>query len=76
MRLILALVAFWPAARARARPVPGQSTVADVEAKMGAPAEKHEHSGETVYYYPQLPWACHLRRAHRRRWPPDAVEHG
>ena len=36
--------------------IPGQSTVADVEAKWGPAAEKHTHpDGETVYYYPQLP---------------------
>ena len=34
--------------------VPGQSTVADVEAKH--PAEKRVVGGETVYYFPQLPW--------------------
>ena len=37
--------------------IPGQSTVSDVEAKWGPAAEKHTHpDGETVYYYPQLPW--------------------
>ena len=34
--------------------VPGQSTVADVEAKH--PAEKRVVGGETVYYFPELPW--------------------
>ena len=35
--------------------MPGQSTAA--EAKWGRAAEKHTHAdGETVYYYPQLPW--------------------
>jgi hypothetical protein len=34
--------------------VPGQSTVADIEAKR--PAEKRMFGGETVYYFPQLPW--------------------
>jgi hypothetical protein len=34
--------------------VPGQSTVADVEAKR--PAEKRVVGGETVYYFPQHPW--------------------
>src|SRR5262245_29404347 len=34
--------------------VPGQSTVADIEAKH--PAEKRAVGGETVYYFPQLPW--------------------
>ena len=34
--------------------VPGQSTVADIEAKH--PAEKRVVGGETVYYFPELPW--------------------
>jgi hypothetical protein len=34
--------------------VPGQSTVADVEAKH--PAEKRVVGAETVYYFPELPW--------------------
>jgi hypothetical protein len=37
--------------------VPGQSTAADVEAAMGRPAEKRAVAGgETVYFYPHLPW--------------------
>jgi hypothetical protein len=37
--------------------VPGQSTAADVEARMGRAAEKRPApGGETVYYYPRLPW--------------------
>ena len=37
--------------------VPGQSTAADVEAAMGRPAEKRPApGGETVYFYPHLPW--------------------
>jgi hypothetical protein len=37
--------------------VAGQSTVADVEAVMGAAADKRQGAGgETVYYYPRLPW--------------------
>jgi hypothetical protein len=37
--------------------VAGQSSVADVEKTMGRPAEKRAApGGETVYYYPQLPW--------------------
>jgi hypothetical protein len=36
--------------------VPGQSTVADVEALMGPAADKRVAAGETVYYYPRLPW--------------------
>ena len=34
--------------------VPGQSTIADVEAKH--PAEKRLVGAETVYYFPELPW--------------------
>lgn len=34
--------------------VPGQSTVADIEAKH--PADKRVVGGETVYYFPELPW--------------------
>ena len=35
----------------------GQSTAGDVEASLGAPAEKRLGAGgETVYYYPQLPY--------------------
>ena len=37
--------------------VPGQSTAAEVEAVMGAPADKRPGAGgETVYYFPRLPW--------------------
>ena len=37
--------------------VPGQSTVAEVEKAMGPAAEKRPGpNGETVYYYPRLPW--------------------
>jgi hypothetical protein len=37
--------------------VPGQSTAADVEARMGPAADKRPApGGETVYYYPRLPW--------------------
>ena len=37
--------------------VPGQSTAKEVEESMGRAAEKRSGSGgETVYYYPQLPW--------------------
>jgi len=37
--------------------VPGQSTVADVEARGGKPAEVQPGpNGETVLWYPQLPW--------------------
>jgi hypothetical protein len=37
--------------------VPGKSTAADVEARMGRAADKRPAGGgETVYYYPRLPW--------------------
>lgn len=37
--------------------VPGQSSVADVEAVMGLAADKRPAAGgETVYYFPRLPW--------------------
>jgi hypothetical protein len=37
--------------------VPGLSTVAEVEKAMGPAAEKRPGpNGETVYYYPRLPW--------------------
>jgi hypothetical protein len=39
--------------------VPGQSTAADVEAVMGPAADKRPAAGgETVYYYPSLPFGC------------------
>ena len=37
--------------------LPGQSTAADVEAVMGVAADKRPAAGgETVYYFPRLPW--------------------
>jgi len=37
--------------------VPGQSTAADVESAMGRAADKRVGAGgETVYYFPRLPW--------------------
>jgi hypothetical protein len=37
--------------------VPGKSTQAEVEASMGPAADKRVgRGGETVYYYPRLPW--------------------
>ncbi|MBV9191961.1 MAG: hypothetical protein JO292_11240 [Betaproteobacteria bacterium] len=37
--------------------VPGQSTVNDVVATMGPPADKRiGPQGETIFWYPQLPW--------------------
>ena len=42
--------------------VPGQSTVAEVEKAMGPAAEKRPGpNGETVYYYPRLPWGYEQR---------------
>jgi len=49
--------------------VPGQSTAGDVEAVMGAPADKRlGPGGETVYYYPQLPYG---RATYAARIGPD-----
>ncbi len=58
MRSILALsIAAAIAGCAGSELMPGQSTAADVEAKWGPAAERRTHpDGETVYYYPQLPW--------------------
>ena len=58
MRAILVCFSVFLAGCAGVEPklVPGQSTAADVEASMGAPAEKHQVGAETVYYYPQIPW--------------------
>jgi hypothetical protein len=36
--------------------IPGQSTQRDVEATMGLPADKRVVQGETIYWYPQLPY--------------------
>ena len=53
--LALAALAVGCAAEGRGL-VPGQSTAADVEARMGPAAEKRPApGGETVYYYPLLP---------------------
>jgi predicted small lipoprotein YifL len=55
MKRILALIVFAIAGCASGPAlVPGQSTVADVEAKH--PAEKRVVGEETVYYFPELPW--------------------
>jgi len=35
---------------------PGQATLADVEAAMGAPAERRQVGGETWLYYPDQPF--------------------
>ena len=36
--------------------VPGQSSAAEVERVMGAPAEKRQVAGETLFYYPRQPF--------------------
>ena len=61
MRLVLALAAGLLAAGCASFDgrglVPGHSTAADVEAAMGPAADKRiTAAGETVYYYPRLPW--------------------
>lgn len=56
MKAILSVLTLGLAACASTGPglVPGQSTAADVEAKH--PADKRLVGGETVYYFPELPW--------------------
>jgi hypothetical protein len=56
MRRLLACLSLLLAGCAGQALVPGQSTLADVEAKWGQPADKRVHGDEVVYYYPQLPW--------------------
>lgn len=58
MKYVLALLLLAGCASFEGRGlVPGQSTVAEVEAKMGPAADKRvTTAGETVYYYPRLPW--------------------
>jgi hypothetical protein len=80
MRLVLALVlALWLGACAMQGPnpvslrelAPGRSTMADVEAKLGAPAEKLvEPTGEAVWFYPTAPegretWAARFDQSGR-----------
>jgi hypothetical protein len=48
--------------------VPGQSSTADVEHVMGAPAEKRHVGGETWYYYPRQPYG---RQTFVARLTPD-----
>jgi hypothetical protein len=49
--------------------VPGQSTVSEVEATMGAPAMVREApGGEKVYWYPRLPFG---RESYAARIAPD-----
>src|ERR1051326_1801671 len=55
-RLAVVLVMLLAACAGTGNLVPGQSTEADVQAALGKPAEERERAGETVYYYPQLPW--------------------
>jgi hypothetical protein len=47
---------------------PGQSSAADVERVMGAPAEKRQAGGETWYYYPRQPFG---RKTFVARLAPD-----
>jgi hypothetical protein len=55
--LILAAAILAGCASSAGTLVPGQSTVADVEAVFGQPADKRIGAGgETVYYFPHLPW--------------------
>jgi hypothetical protein len=56
MKIASALFLLLPLAALAAGPglVPGKSTVADIEKKR--PAEKRVVGGETVYYFPELPW--------------------
>ena len=60
------------------RLTPGQSTRANVEAAMGAPAERREVAGETWLYYPSQPYGRKVfvarlsgRQAGRRRAAAD-----
>jgi len=56
MTRYLAVIALLLSACAGQPLMPGQSTAADIEKQMGHPADKRVVGGETVYYYPQLPW--------------------
>jgi outer membrane protein assembly factor BamE (lipoprotein component of BamABCDE complex) len=47
---------------------PGQSSAADVERVMGAPAEKRQVGAETWYYYPRQPFG---RKTYVARVAPD-----
>ena len=47
---------------------PGQSTLADVEAAMGAPAERRQAGAETWLYYPSQPFG---RKVFVARMGPD-----
>jgi len=56
MKIFSVLFLLFPLVAGAAGPglVPGKSTVADIEKK--GPAEKRVVGGETVYYFPELPW--------------------
>ena len=57
MKRFLVLIVVLATGCAARNLVPGHSTAADVETAMGAPADKRlGANGETVYYYPRLPW--------------------
>jgi hypothetical protein len=59
LRLLLALLAALLTLGGCAAPgrlTPAQSTLADVEAAMGAPAERRQVGGETWLYYPSQPF--------------------
>ena len=56
MRANLVVAAALAAGCAGPALVPGQSTLSDVERTMGHAADKRIVGGETVYYYPRLPW--------------------
>ena len=67
MKPIIALVVLLPLIAWAGGPklVPGKSSAADVRAAMGKPAETRTlASGETVLFYPQLPWG-HVTHAAR-----------
>ena len=56
MKIVLSLFLLLPLLAFAGGPklVPGKSTAADIEMKR--PAEKRVVGGETVYYFPELPW--------------------
>lgn len=50
--------------------VPGKATAAEVEALMGRPAERVEHAGETILWYPRGPMGYH---SYAVRIGPDGI---
>ncbi|HJY78646.1 MAG TPA: hypothetical protein VKE95_18540 [Burkholderiales bacterium] len=65
-RLLPVLIAFLVSAAGCASQgnlTPAQSTLADVEATLGAPAERRQVGGETWLYYPQQPYGRKVRVA-------------